>query len=169
MGIFVGLGSNIGNRSGNIAMALRYLEPLARPVRVSSIYRTTPRGVENQPFFFNAVAEIVTGLEPRSLLRHLKNIEHEIGRRPGERWGPRPIDLDLLLYDDEIMESELLTIPHPRMADRAFVLVPLAEIAPRLRHAALSRAMSELARDIDKSGVEMIEIAMGSGQLKGSV
>lgn len=158
MGVYIALGSNIGNRAGNIAMALRYLEPLARASTVSSIYRTTAEGVENQPAFYNAAAEIVTGLEPASLLRHLKNIEYEIGRRPGPRWGPRPIDLDLLLYDDQVIQSDLLTLPHPRMAERAFVLVPLAEIAPDLRHPALPGAVGELAKAADTAGVERIEM-----------
>ena len=87
MAIYVGLGANIGNRAGNIRMALRYLEPLARAVKVSSLYETEPVGVTDQPKFYNAVAEVVTGLEPESLLRHLKNIEHEIGRLAGPALG----------------------------------------------------------------------------------
>jgi 2-amino-4-hydroxy-6-hydroxymethyldihydropteridine diphosphokinase len=146
MAIYIGLGSNLGNRAGNIAMALRYLEPLARATRVSSTYETAPVGPADQPNFYNAVAEVITGLEPAALLRHLKNIEYEIGRRPGPRWGPRPIDLDLLLYDDQAITTDDLTIPHPRLSERAFVLVPLAELAPDLRHSALTGSIDELAK-----------------------
>jgi 2-amino-4-hydroxy-6-hydroxymethyldihydropteridine diphosphokinase len=159
MAIYIGLGSNIGNREGNLRMALRYLEPLARAVRVSSIYETAPVGVENQPNFYNCAAEIVAGLQPAALMRHLQNIEYEIGRRPGPRWGPRPIDLDLLLYDTFTLDSELLTLPHPRLQERAFVLVPLAEIAPDARHPALPGSIAELAASIDKAGVRPLEAA----------
>ncbi|MPZ23440.1 MAG: 2-amino-4-hydroxy-6-hydroxymethyldihydropteridine diphosphokinase [Dehalococcoidia bacterium] len=137
MAIYVALGSNLGNREANLRMALRHLEPLARATRVSSLYETDPVGPEGQPQYYNGVAEIVTGLEPEALLRHLKNIEHEVGRRPGPRWGPRPIDLDLLLYDEVVIEGDFLAIPHPTMAERDFVMVPLAELAPDLVHPAL--------------------------------
>jgi GTP cyclohydrolase IV len=163
MAIYIGLGSNIGNREGNIRMALRYLEPLARPTQVSTIYETIPVGVADQPNFYNCVAEIVTGLPPEALMRHLKNIEHEIGRRPGPRWGPRPIDLDLLLYDDLVMEGDFLTLPHPRMSERAFVLVPLAEIAPEARHPSLAGSIGELARSVDRAGIKPISDAVHGG------
>ena len=156
MAIFIGLGSNIGNREGNLRMALRYLEPLARAVNVSSIYESSPVGVEDQPNFYNCVAEIVTGLQPEALMRHLKNIEYEIGRRPGPRWGPRPIDLDLLLYDDVVMETDLLTLPHPRMHERAFVLTPLAELAAGVRHPALDGSVGELAKRAGTDGISRL-------------
>ncbi|MEX2238109.1 MAG: 2-amino-4-hydroxy-6-hydroxymethyldihydropteridine diphosphokinase [Dehalococcoidia bacterium] len=154
MPIYLGLGSNIGNRAGNIAMALRYLEPLARATRVSTMYETRPEGVSDQPAFYNSVAEVVTGLQPESLLRHLKNIEYEIGRRPGEqRWGPRPIDLDLLLYEEVAMETEFLTLPHPRLRERAFVLVPLAELAPDLVPPGSNDTVSMLLAGLDARSV----------------
>jgi 2-amino-4-hydroxy-6-hydroxymethyldihydropteridine diphosphokinase len=96
---------------------------------VSSVYDTDPVGPP-QPDFLNAVAEVHTSLGPRELLARLKSIESELGREPAERWGPREIDLDLLLYGDEVVESDDLRLPHPEMTGRAFVLVPLAEIAP---------------------------------------
>lgn len=161
MAIYIGLGSNIGNREANLRMALRYLEPLARAVRVSSVYETAPVGVENQPNFYNCVAEIVTGLQPKALLRHLQNIEYEIGRRPGPRWGPRPIDLDLLLYDEVTMETDLLTLPHPRLQERAFVLIPLAEIAAGIRPPSLDTSIGELAGRVGEEGVTRLGTSTG--------
>lgn len=157
MAIYIGLGSNIGNREANLRMALRYLEPLARAIRVSSIYDTAPIGVESQPNFYNCVAEIVTGLPPEALLRHLQNIEYEIGRRPARPWGPRPIDIDLLLYSGVVMDGEFLTLPHPRMTERAFVLVPLAEIAPDAGHPPLPASIAELAGKVDQAGLKLVE------------
>jgi len=127
---YLGLGANIGNREANLRMALRGLTRMARVESVSSLYESEAVGPE-QPPFYNAVCRIETGLEPESLLRFLKTLEHEIGRRPGgERWGPRPIDIDILLYDGLTAASPELTIPHPRMTERRFVLVSLLEIAP---------------------------------------
>jgi 7,8-dihydro-6-hydroxymethylpterin-pyrophosphokinase len=114
--------------------------------------------VRDQPACYNAACRIETGLEPESLLRFLKPIEHEIGRRPGgPPGGPRPIDLDILLYDDRTHESQDLTIPHPRLAERAFVLVPLAEIAPEVRHPQLGETISALEKAVDASGVRRIK------------
>ena len=100
--VYIGLGSNLGNREGNLRMALRLLEPLCRVEAVSALYETAPVGVEDQPPFYNAACRVATGLEPEALLRFLQRVEFEVGRRPGgPRWGPRPIDLDILLYGDQ--------------------------------------------------------------------
>jgi 2-amino-4-hydroxy-6-hydroxymethyldihydropteridine diphosphokinase len=158
--VYLGLGSNLGNRAANLRMALRYLPPLARVEEVSSLYETAPLGGEEQPPFYNAVCRISTGLGPEALLRHLKQIEFAIGRRPGPRWGPRPIDLDILLYGDQVLEHEDLIIPHPLLAERAFVLVPLAELSPHLLHPVLGKPVGELLSALDEaalSGVTRIE------------
>ena len=129
---------------------------MARVEAVSSLYETEPEGPA-QPPFLNSVCRIETGLEPPSLLRFLKDLEHEIGRRPGgKRWGPRPIDLDILLYEDRVLEGEELTVPHPRMSERAFVLVPLAEIAPDARLPGTDSTAGALARSIEASGVRLV-------------
>jgi len=155
--VYLGLGANVGDRLGNLRTALARLQTLARLEEVSSLYETEPQGVSEQPPFLNAVCRITTGLEPEGLLRFLKNLEQEIGRRPGgQRWGPRPIDLDILLYGERVVDTPELQIPHPRLAERAFVLVPLCELAPELRHPLLGKTMKELLASVGKKGVKEI-------------
>jgi 2-amino-4-hydroxy-6-hydroxymethyldihydropteridine diphosphokinase len=127
---YIGLGSNLGDRGENLPRALERLGA----ARVSTIRETDPVGVTEQPRFLNAVAELETDLPPRALLDRLLEIERDLGRdrESEERWGPRAIDLDLLLYDDEVIDEPGLTVPHPRLAERRFVLEPLAELAPDL-------------------------------------
>lgn len=130
---FVGLGSNLGKPAGQVRHAMTALDALPGTgvTAASRLYRTAPWGITDQPDFVNAVAEIATDLEPQRLLDALQALEREAGRfRDGERWGPRVLDLDLLLYDDRVSSDARLTLPHPRMHQRAFVLVPLLEIAP---------------------------------------
>ena len=153
--VYLGLGTNLGDRLANLRMALARLQTLARLEEVSSLYETQPQGVSDQPLFLNAVCRVSTGLEPQALLRFLKNVERETGRQPGgERWGPRPIDLDILLYDDRVLDAPELTVPHPRLAERAFVLVPLCELAPELRHPLLGKTMEELLASLGEKGVK---------------
>jgi 2-amino-4-hydroxy-6-hydroxymethyldihydropteridine diphosphokinase len=155
--VYLGLGTNLGDRLANLRLALARLQTLARLEEVSSLYETEPEGLSDQPLFFNAVCRVTTGLEPQALLRFLKNLEREIGRRPrGRRWGPRPIDLDILLYDDRVVDAPELNIPHPRLAERAFVLVPLCELAPELRHPLLGKPMKDLLASVGKKGVTKI-------------
>ncbi len=125
---YIGIGSNLGDSIANVRDAIAALGELGTVERTSSLYRTKPWGKTDQPDFINAVALIETGLTPRALLAAIKALEDRLGRVPTERWGPRAIDLDILTYDDLKIEGEGLTIPHAGMAERAFVLVPLAEI-----------------------------------------
>jgi 2-amino-4-hydroxy-6-hydroxymethyldihydropteridine diphosphokinase len=133
--VFVGLGSNLGERIANVEAAVDRLacEPGLRLIARSSLYQSAPVGVLDQPWFVNAVAQVESALDPERLLQALQSIERDLGRRPTRRWGERVIDLDLLLYDDLKLASETLTVPHPRLWQRLFVLRPLAELAPGLR------------------------------------
>lgn len=135
MKVWIGLGSNLGDSAGLIASALRHLrlEPDLRLIRYSSLYRTVPWGLREQPDFRNAVAELETTLGASEILEVLQRVENRLGRvRNGQRWGPRKIDIDLLLIGDEVYDLPDLTVPHPRMHQRAFVLEPLAELEPDL-------------------------------------
>ncbi len=154
--VYLGLGSNEGNRIENLRFALRLTAPLVQVQAVSSLYESDPVGPPGQPPYYNAACRAVTGLTPGGLLRHLKNVEWEVGRRPGERWGPRPVDLDILLFDDLTVTTDELVIPHPRLAERAFVLVPLAELAPDLKPPASPAAIAEMAESIDSGGLRLL-------------
>ncbi|QJD31015.1 2-amino-4-hydroxy-6-hydroxymethyldihydropteridine diphosphokinase [Methylococcus geothermalis] len=130
---YIGLGGNLGDAAETVRKARRAVRavPGVRELAFSSLYRSAPMGPSDQPDYVNAVMAVVTTLAPLDLLRALQQIEQTSGRvRTGERWGPRTLDLDLLLYDDLVLDSEILTIPHPGIAEREFVLYPLAEIAP---------------------------------------
>jgi 2-amino-4-hydroxy-6-hydroxymethyldihydropteridine diphosphokinase len=140
---YVGLGANLGDREAAIRAAAEQLGA----VRLSTIRETEPWGYEDQPRFLNAVAELETDLSPRALLDRLLEIERELGRtRDGPRWGPRTIDLDLLLYDDERLDEPGLTVPHPRLHERRFVLEPLAELDPGLEVPGRGRVDALLTR-----------------------
>jgi 2-amino-4-hydroxy-6-hydroxymethyldihydropteridine diphosphokinase len=134
--VYLGLGSNLGDRQRYLAQALAALAA-ARAIRllaVSRLIETAPvGGPPGQGMYLNGAAQVETDLEPAALLAELKSIEHRLGRRDGPRWGARPIDLDILLYDDLVLDTPDLVIPHPRLAERRFVLAPLAEIAPDAR------------------------------------
>ena len=129
--VYISLGSNQGNPEDNIKQALRIIDSASETniISVSSLYLTEPVGYEDQPWFHNCVAEIETRLTPHELLGILQETENTLGRVRTVRWGPRTIDLDILLYDNLQIDDELLIIPHPRMKERSFVMVPLAEIA----------------------------------------
>jgi 2-amino-4-hydroxy-6-hydroxymethyldihydropteridine diphosphokinase len=125
---YIALGSNLGQPAENIRTALAAIRDFATVIAVSSFYKTKPWGITNQPHFINAVASIETNLSAEDLLHHLLNIERKMGRERVERWGPRLIDLDILTFGESKIDTPDLTIPHPHMFERAFVLVPLAEI-----------------------------------------
>lgn len=151
---YLGLGSNISDRVGMIARAVSCLGSQGDIVlrRVSRMYLTKPWGHVGQDDFVNAVAGIETHLEPHQLLEKVKAMERDLGRRPGERWGPREIDIDILLYGDRIVREEDLTIPHPHICERAFVLVPLVEIAPDAVHPRTGLRLSSYLEDITRDG-----------------
>ncbi len=132
----IGLGSNLGDPAANVRAAIDALSEIGTVTRRSRLYRTKPWGITDQPDFCNAAAIVETHLAPRELLLHLKALEFRLGRVPSERWGPRAIDFDILFYDDVSLDEPGLQLPHPRLFERAFVLVPLAEIDERFAAAA---------------------------------
>jgi 2-amino-4-hydroxy-6-hydroxymethyldihydropteridine diphosphokinase len=146
--VFVGLGSNVGERHRYLNLAAAELRalPEAKVVWYSSVYETDPWGMKDQPKFLNAVAELETTLQPPGLVRELKRIEQSLGRREGPKWGPREIDLDILLYDGLVFSDETVTVPHPELEHRKFVLLPLNEIAPDLVHPISGMTIGELAK-----------------------
>ncbi|MGC8877522.1 2-amino-4-hydroxy-6-hydroxymethyldihydropteridine diphosphokinase [Thermus sp.] len=154
MRAYVGLGSNLGDRTGYLLLGLSALSrlPKTRLLRLSPVYETEPIGPP-QPRYLNMVAELETGLPPRVLLSEMLRIEKALGRERKERFGPRTLDLDLLLYGDLVLREEGLELPHPRLHERAFVLVPLADLLPEGRHPLLGLTFAELLQGLDPSGV----------------
>ncbi len=138
-------------------MALRMLPPAVRVEAVSRLYESPPEDGSEQPSYYNAACSVVTELAPELLLAHVKRVEQAIGRRPAARWSARPIDIDIALYHDLILESEDLTIPHPRLEARAFVVRPLLDLDGRLVNPATGRPL----RDLPAAGVELTLVAEG--------
>lgn len=155
---YIGLGANVGEPRRQIEEALLHLAAAeeVEVLQVSSFYLNPPLGPPGQPWYVNAVAQVRTRLEPEELLRVLHRLEQELGRKRRERWGPRVIDLDLLLYDGIILPGPDLVLPHPEMHRRAFVLVPLAEIAPQAWHPALERTAAELLEELAPGDREVL-------------
>ncbi len=147
MRYFLSLGSNLGDKRANLLQALSKLRKAGvKVLGASSVYRTQPVGDTAQPWFFNQVIEVDTALPPGKLLALAKKVERELGRRPARKSGPRTVDIDVLLAGDRIVTTAKLTIPHPRMAGRNFVLIPLKEIAPKAVHPVLGVDVEELSR-----------------------
>jgi 2-amino-4-hydroxy-6-hydroxymethyldihydropteridine diphosphokinase len=151
--IYLGLGTNLGDRAANLQAAVAGLAKKLNVTAVSPIYETPPWGITDQPDFLNMCLAAETDLPPNELLALLKTLEKEIGRAPGERWGPRLIDIDLLFYANQIIETEKLTIPHPELPERAFVLRPLVDVAPNFVHPVLGETMAALAAKVDDEGI----------------
>ena len=146
--VFLGLGSNVGERQKFLNRAAQELKKLrdTKLVWVSSVYETDPVGKTDQAKFLNAALEVETALPPKELHSELKSIEQRMGRTKGERWGPREIDLDILLYDGLVFSDNELRVPHPEMEGRKFVLVPLNEIAPDVVHPINGMTVEEMAK-----------------------
>lgn len=154
--IYLGLGSNIGDRLGYLQDAVKELRVLGEITKVSSVYETPPWGKEDQDPFLNACVEMSTDLEPDELLYKIKQIEENLGRQQREHWGPREIDIDILFYDDLHYLSQRLTIPHPLLHERAFVLVPLSEIAPDFKHPVPGISINELLETVKSSDIKKL-------------
>ncbi len=153
--VYLGLGTNLGRRERNIRQALAGLAHFCQITAVSSLYETLPWGVTEQPAFLHISVAAKTDLFPHTLLARLKQLEMAMGRRPTYRWGPRLIDIDILFYNDLIMNDDRLTIPHPRLAERAFVLVPLAEIAADVPHPQTGKTVAEMETAVDSHDVNL--------------
>ncbi len=156
--VYLGLGSNLGDRHQNMTRALELLAGKVCLEQVSSFYETEPVGYLEQPKFLNAVCCGTTSLTPEELLALAKDIERDLGRMPGFPNAPRPMDIDILFYGNEVIHLPQLTIPHPRLTERAFILIPLAEVVPELMHPVSGKKIKELVREVGgKEGVRKEE------------
>ena len=151
--VYLALGSNMGNRLANLKNAISNLTPQMDVKKKSPVYETPPWGYTDQPAFLNQVVMVETYMEPENLLGHLKRLETVLGREPTFENGPRVIDVDILFYDDLVLNSPPLVIPHPRLHQRGFVLVPLNDIAPELIHPILGKSISELLLDVSRLNI----------------
>ncbi|MCE1255701.1 MAG: 2-amino-4-hydroxy-6-hydroxymethyldihydropteridine diphosphokinase [Anaerolineae bacterium] len=155
--IYLGLGSNLGNRLQNLKDAQNGLAAVCQVKRASAVYETAPWGFNDQPAFLNQVLEISSQLPPQDLLKVIKGLEANLGRTPTFRYGPRLIDIDILIYADLVLHAENLTIPHAMINQRAFVLVPLAELAGDMTLPGTTKTIAELMAAVDCSGVTRFE------------
>lgn len=154
--IYIGFGTNLGDREKQLRDAWARVARAVHITRTSAVYETEPWGVTAQPRYLNLVVEGETDLSPKELLGALQTIEQDMGRIRGMRYGPRIIDLDILFYGEECIKTDDLEIPHPRLAERRFVLMPLAELAPNLEHPQLHLSILELLRRLPDKGGEQI-------------
>ena len=154
--VVLALGSNLGDRLRHLREALQWLEPQVSIADVSALYETDPVGVTDQPTFYNVACEGRTELEPEELLDFVKRLEWDAGRTSGPVWGPRPLDIDILLYGEREIDSARLIVPHERIAERAFVLFPLADLGPSRVIPGLGPCVEDLLKAVDRSGVRLI-------------
>jgi 2-amino-4-hydroxy-6-hydroxymethyldihydropteridine diphosphokinase len=152
--ITLALGTNLGDRPGNLLAAIAALPPAVTVLEQSPVYETLPWGVTDQPDFLNMVIKGETHLLPQDLLKSLKELEIRLGRIPSIHYGPRKIDIDILFYGDLILNTPELTLPHPHLHERAFVLIPLADLAPEQTHPGFGRTIRELLAEVDTAGVK---------------
>jgi 2-amino-4-hydroxy-6-hydroxymethyldihydropteridine diphosphokinase len=155
--VYIALGTNLGDRLKILQDAIAQLPPQVLPKACSPVYQTAPWGFSDQPDYLNQVIEAETDLEPLELLKYLKNLEVHLGRKPTFRYGPRVIDLDILFYDDLILETALLVIPHPMLPERDFVLIPLSDLAPDLVHPKIGCTVDDLKVRAPRGRVEIYQ------------
>ena len=151
--VYLALGSNMDNRLANLKQAVASLSPQLEVKKKSRVYETPPWGYEDQPLFLNMAVMAKTYLEPETLLKHLKRLEVALGRKESFRNGPRLIDIDILFYDNLVLDTPTLTIPHPRLHERAFVLAPLMDINQELEHPVLGKTIWEIIAYVDVKGI----------------
>lgn len=154
--VYFSIGTNLGDRFANLQRALSLLQDEMPVTAVSPVYATEPWGDKDQPQFLNICAAAVTNLGPSDVLAKIKRIEANMGRVPSRHWGPRLIDIDLVLYGDDLVELPELTVPHPQMGGRAFVLAPLANIIPDFVHPETGQTIQQMLDQIDQSNVERL-------------
>jgi 2-amino-4-hydroxy-6-hydroxymethyldihydropteridine diphosphokinase len=154
--VYLALGSNMGNRAANLKEAISALSPQVDVKAKSKVYETPPWGYTEQDKFLNQVLKGKTYVQPELLLKHLKRLEVALGRQPSFQNGPRLIDIDILFYDDLVFESPILTLPHPHVHERGFVLLPLMDIAPDLVHPTKNKTIRELIASCDLHGITQV-------------
>ena len=155
--VYLGLGTNLGDRMNNLLQAVQALPLEITLQRASQVYETKPEGYLTQPDFLNQVLETETTLPPMDLLISLKQLENQLGRQKSFKDGPRLIDIDILFYDNKVIELPGLIIPHPRLAGRAFVLAPLVELAPDFYHPVIGKTIRELLESVSRIGVTLYQ------------
>jgi len=154
--VYLALGTNLEDRAANLKEAIASLTPQMVLKAKSHVYETPPWGYEDQPKFLNQVVMVQTYLEPEQLLKHIKRLEVALGRKASFPNGPRLIDIDILFYDDLVLNTSILTIPHPRLQERGFVLLPLMDIAPDLVHPETKKSVSEMVVSCNLAGIQQI-------------